>query len=355
MDLGDPERDSLRDPERDSLRDPVRDHGGDLAAAEALFGTPAEPWLDLSTGINPWPWPWPAPLPMVSEAAWRRLPDTSASRLKAAAARRWGCPVAAVAAAPGSQALIQVLPRLRRPGRVAVVSPTYAEHARCWARLGHDVVARPDIGAIADWAEVVVVVNPNNPDGRVARPEDLLSLAQALAGRGGWLVVDEAFADLAPRASVAFAAGRPGLVVLRSFGKFHGLAGLRLGFALSEPAVAAAIEDELGPWAVPGPALEIGAAALADTGWDDATRARLEGAAAGLDRILARHGLEVLGGTALFRLVRHPDAGSIHAALGRSGILVRAFAAWPDRLRFGLPCDETAIARLERALSAPRG
>lgn len=330
---------------------PVADHGGSLALAERRFGRPALPWIDLSTGINPWHYPLP-PLP---PECWTRLPDRDAfDALLAAAAACYGVPDARfLVAGPGSQSLIQCLPRLLPRGRVAVVGPTYAEHARCWRLAGHDVsevAGLPDAGAAPEH-DVVVVVNPNNPDGRRVDPGLLRRLAAAMASTGGLLVVDEAFADVDPAISMAPDAGMPGLCVLRSFGKFYGLAGLRLGFALGPPELAGRIEDDLGPWAVPGPALSIGRAALEDRAWAEGMRADLGRAAARLDGLLAARGLEVVGGTSLYRLVRDRRAGKLYEAMARRGILARPFDARPDWLRFGLPPGEEAEARLAEALA----
>ncbi len=332
-------------------------HGGDLAWAVARFGPSNTGWLDLSTGINPQPYPVP-PLPAERWAeAWTRLPGTAAvDALRAAAARCYGVrALGAIVAAPGTQALIQLLPRLRPAGRVAVLGPTYAEHAHAWAAAGHAVTEVAASGGepwgdLGDTADVVVVTNPNNPDGHAVAPVRLIEAAAALAARGGWLVVDEAFADTAPVLSVAAAAGRPGLVVLRSFGKFFGLAGVRLGFALTGPGLAARTAAGLGPWAVSGPAIAVGTAALADRAWIAATRTALNAAAARLDRLLAAHGLGVAGGTSLFRLVEDPAAPEVFERLGRAGILVRHFPGRPDRLRFGLPGSEADWRRLEAAL-----
>lgn len=323
-------------------------HGGELGLLAARFPDAPRPWIDLSTGINPWPYPVPA----LPDAAWQRLPGhAETQRLLAAAAACYGAPGPDhVAAAPGSQALIQLLPRLRPAGRVAVLGPTYGEHEACWRAAGHAVErlagAAPD-GEASGW-DVVVTVNPNNPDGRRLDPAGLERLRAALAARGGWLVVDEAFADVAPDIAMAGAAGRPGLIVLRSFGKFFGLAGLRLGFALAAPALRARIEAALGPWAVSGPAIAIATAALADEAWIAATRQRLAAAAARLDGVLAGAGLELLGGTALFRLARGGD--ELFDRLGRAGILARHFPDHPGLLRLGLPPDEAAFGRLQAAL-----
>lgn len=324
-------------------------HGGDLDTARRTWPQAPLPWIDLSTGINPWPWP----VGPLEPESWTRLPGTAAlAALRHAAARRYGVPDAGrVAAAPGTQALIQLLPRLRPPSRVAVQSPTYNEHAHCWAAAGHEVTAVPGIDALPDGTDVCVVVNPNNPDGRQHPPSRLLELAAALARRGGWLVVDEAFADTCPDASVAPAAGVPGLVVLRSFGKFYGLAGLRLGFVLADTALLAAVEAALGPWSVSGPALEIGRRALEDDAWTAATRLRLEAAAASLDAdLLAAAGLEIVGGTPLFRLARTPAAATLCGALAAAGLWVRRFPDRPDLLRFGLPPDDAARDRLRQVV-----
>lgn len=279
------------------------------------------------------------------------MPDSGANQaLLDAASRRWAVPAAArVVAGTGSQALIQALPRITKPTRAAILAPTYGEHARAWTAAGHDV---REIAGLDDMGEarVVVAVNPNNPDGRVIEPGRLLDLAGRLAGQGGMLVVDEAFCDERPDLSLAAKTG-PGLVVLRSFGKFFGLAGLRLGFAVAEEGLAARLTDYLGPWPVSGPALAVGAAALADHDWTRATIARLHDAAGRLDTILKGAGLEVLGGTSLFRLARHDRAGEVYERLGRAGILVRAFAFRPDILRFGLPGGREEEARLEQALA----
>ena len=322
-------------------------HGGDLAAAEARWGRPTEGWLDLSTGINPMPYPVPA----IDPAAWHRLPQHDRLRRLLDTARScYGAPAdAPIVAAPGTQILIQLLPRLHPDARVAILGPTYGEHAACWAAEGAAVAT---VGALEEAvaADVVVLVNPNNPDGRIIESNRLLALADDLAARGGLLVVDEAFAEVTPGASIAAEAGRPGLLILRSFGKFFGLAGIRLGFALGAAAEIDRLARLLGPWSVPGPAIEIGITALSDRGWQDETRARLLAAAKRLTGLLTAHGFADRGGTDLFRLVEHPEAARLWDRLGRAGILVRPFPDRPALLRFGLPGDEAGFSRLAAAL-----
>ncbi|HIJ64102.1 MAG TPA: threonine-phosphate decarboxylase [Rhodospirillaceae bacterium] len=324
-------------------------HGGDLGAAEARFGRPAAGWLDLSTGVNPFAYP----LPPLDPALWEKLPDRALElALRGVAADAYGAASAEqLATAPGSQALIQLLPRLRPFSTVAVVGPTYGEHAACWSNAGHQVQPCEALENAAA-ADVVVVGNPNNPDGRCHDSRQLLDLADSLAERGGLLVVDEAFADCQPELSLAGQV-RPGLLVLRSFGKFFGLAGLRLGFAIGDPTLIRLLRSAIGPWAVGGPALAIGRLALADTAWIAETRRRLDAEAAALDRLLTGFGLSVIGGTPLFRLVNASRAWALYEHLGQRGILVRPFAVAPRWLRFGLPPEDIlARQRLRDALAA---
>jgi cobalamin biosynthetic protein CobC len=328
-----------------SVPDPV-EHGGDVAAARALFPDAPEPFLDLSTGINPRPYPMPALPPEI----FTRLPDPAAlARLAAVAATAYGAPSAThVVAASGTQILLPLVAALRPRGRAAVLTPTYGEHARIAALVGHTVDEVTDFDRLAD-ADLAIVTNPNNPDGRLVAKNDLIALADRL--RGGLLVIDEAFMDVGPSGASLAEVPRDNIVVLRSFGKFYGLAGIRLGFALGAPDIVARLRATLGPWAVSGPAIAVGAAALADTAWRDATRGVLSEAARRLDAMLSPAGLEVVGGTSLFRLARAPAAHALAARLARQGILVRSFARQPTWLRFGLPADETAWQRLRAALT----
>jgi len=312
-------------------------HGGDVGAIRRRYPQAPEPWIDLSTGINPVPYP----VPDLGPAIWNCLPtqDQERALIEAAAARYGVRDPATIAAAPGTQALIQLLPRLVPTSRVAVLGPTYAEHAHCWAAHGHDVAVVPELVP----ADVTIVVNPDNPTGRLLSP-------QALRAIRGLLIVDEAFIDVL-EAGASLASDLPAnTIVLRSFGKTYGLAGVRLGFAIAEPPVAERIRRELGPWAVSGPALEIGRQALGDTEWLQTATTRLATDRQRLDDLLLAAGCEILGGTPLFRLARHADATGVAAALAGQGIHVRQFAHEPQWLRFGLPADAAAFARLTAAL-----
>jgi cobalamin biosynthetic protein CobC len=235
------------------------EHGGRLLRAVAQYAIARERWLDLSSGIAPWPYA----VPSIPQEAWARLPETEDGLEQAARTYYHADPLLAVA---GSQAAIQALPQLRAPGRVGVLTPCYAEHPHAWQRAGHTLVELADdqVDDALDSLDVLVLVNPNNPTGRLIPRERLLAWHARLAERGGWLVVDEAFIDNTPKLSLCGHADRPGLIVLRSFGKFFGLAGVRLGFVMAQPALLQALAELLGPWTVSGPTRVLGKVCLAD-------------------------------------------------------------------------------------------
>jgi len=318
------------------------EHGGRLREAARRFGIPLADWVDLSTGINPWPYP----VPPLAPAVWQRLPETD-DGLEAAAAGYYGSPLLLPVA--GSQAAIQALPACFPPGRVVTLAPTYAEHPHAWR--GHAVRALPAaaIDAAVDDADTLLLVQPNNPDGQHFGRHRLLAWHARLSARGGRLIVDEAFLDAEPEDSLVPLASQPGLIVLRSVGKFFGLAGARVGFAFAEAAVLDALAERLGPWAVSAPARAVTAAALSDGAWQASARRQLVEASARLSGLLARHGLAGGSGTALFQWRPRPDAAAIHARLAGQGILTRLFDA-PAGLRFGLPGAESEWTRLDAAL-----
>ncbi|MBA5640276.1 threonine-phosphate decarboxylase [Duganella sp. LX20W] len=319
------------------------EHGGNLRDAAQRFGR--HDWLDLSTGINPHHYP----APTVAAHAWHRLPEADPA-LAAAAAAYYGAPLMLPVA--GTQAAIQALPRLRAPSRVVVAAPSYAEHAHHWSGHGH-TLRQVDYAALdgaVDDCDVLVVCNPNNPTGATVAPQQLLRWADALAARGGWLVVDEAFGDTATSASICAQTGRPGLIVLRSVGKFFGLAGIRLGFVAAQPALLEQLADLLGPWTISGPAQQVALAALNDQPWQDAMRARLCAEGARLQQLLAGHGIHA-SGSALFQWWPEPDAERFWQHMAERGIWVRLFRHAARGIRLGLPPDEAGWRRLDHALS----
>ena len=409
-----------------AIDDRLAGHGGRLCVARALHPQAPQPWIDLSTGINPKPYP----APRASSSSRARLPEPQELRaLEEVAARAFGVAEQdCVVAVGGSEAALRLMPYVLQVDRAAIVGPTYSSHEDAWRKAGScvDVVERthgllipssphpnppplrrggsqlidiplnsqprpfpceagegqdggagfnhphPRCAWMHEWRErrdaqerpplrqgagrqVITVVNPNNPDGAVLHRDRLLALHDQLAQHDGYLVVDEAFADAAPACSVASLAGSkryPRLLVLRSFGKFYGLAGLRLGFVIAAPGIAQRFRSLLGDWPVTADAIAAGCAAYADAAWGERTRARLQSAAHSLDALLVRSGFTLVGGTSLFRLARSNTAGRCFERLLDAGILVRPFDHDATLLRFGLPYGAPAWQRLTRALGA---
>jgi cobalamin biosynthetic protein CobC len=357
-------------------------HGGGITAAAAAFGGSLEDWLDLSTGINPCP----VALPDIPARAWYRLPDRHLiDEARRAARDHYRSSEILPLPVPGTQSVIQLLPRLVEAGRlvgftddrvavrdnrvavtderiavtderiavtdnrVAVVSPTYGEYARAFASAGFSVDPVDDIAAIGARHRLAVVVNPNNPDGLIWPAETLIALHDRMKAAGGFLVVDEAFGDTDPALSLASRAPQlSNLIIFRSFGKFFGLAGLRLGFVIARSDILTRFEDWLGPWAVSGPALSLAGSLLRSD--VSPIRGRINERCAGLHAVLTGAGLQISGGTALFTLIVDARAGDIYIHLCRHHILVRKFDYAPEWLRFGLPPDPAADRRLGEAL-----
>lgn len=323
------------------------EHGGRLREAAAQYDIPLAGWLDLSTGINPEPWP----VPPIPANCWQRLPE-SGDGLEAAAATYYGnanlLPVA------GSQAAIQVLPTLMQTAVVACISPIYSEHPQAWQRAGHRLRFLQNAmlpRALAAATPYVLLCNPNNPTAD-RHPHDIaLDAAHQLKKRGGWLIVDEAFMDPTPEHSLTPLAGTaeaPNLIVLRSIGKFFGLAGARVGFVFAAADLRERMQEAMGPWTISGPAREVARLALLDITWQNAARNRLLAAGERLHQLLSPLG-EVKS-TALFATLTSHQASELHEALARQGILTRRFDQQP-LLRFGLPGNEGEWQRLATALA----
>lgn len=320
----------------------MRDHGGNIDSAMARFGGAPSDWIDLSTGINRQPYP----LPDIPLSLWQALPTRAAIDGLCNVARAAYGASGALLPVAGAQAAIQLIPRVLPQGDARVLGPTYNEHAASLRAAGWTVAEVTDSQAL-HGADLAVIVNPNNPDGRRFTPDEILKIA----GGCRWLIVDESFADPCPELSVADHTHRDGLIVLRSFGKFYGLAGLRLGFVLASEETIAPLRDLSGPWPVSGPAIAVGQRALADAEWQTATTRRLTGEVTRMDQIAATAGWTQAGGAELFRLYRTPDATAARDRLARAHIWSRIFPWSPNLIRLGLPGDEAEWHRLTAALA----
>ena len=324
----------------------TREHGGDLDRVISRFGGQRADWLDLSTGINPHAFP----LPQIENSLWAYLPDKCLQQdVEAAAAAAYHTTRPCLALA-GAQQAIQLYPalfaRYITGCKARLLHPSYNEHERQLIRHNWQVERVCSTDQLAG-ADLAVVVNPNNPDGRHSRPEKLLSLAE----RVGVLVIDESFCDPLPHLSVCphLTAQHDNILVLRSFGKFYGLAGLRLGFAVGAQPHLDDLAEMMGSWAVSGPALAVGWSALTDRIWTRQMTTQLATESVQLDQLAIEAGWQIVGGTSLYRLYELDDAAASQDHLARHQIWVRAFSYNANWLRLGLP-PQTGWARLEQAL-----
>ncbi len=322
------------------------EHGGKLNSAAQYYGIPLNEWLDLSTGINPNGWPIPTDLPA---ERWSQLPQDD-DGLLAAAQSYYICD--SLLAVAGSQAAIQTLPKLRTQSRVGVLSPAYAEHAHAWRQAEHQVIIvdTDTIQSTLATLDVLIIINPNNPTGQHFSPSQLLEWHLLLVKRGGWLIVDEAFMDVTPEFSLSSMCPKQGLIVLRSIGKFFGLAGLRTGFVLAEDSLLKKLAEQLGPWPIAAMSRYLTERALLDTQWQIQSRVNLLKQGEQLFKLLQQAGLSPQGSSSLFKWVQISSAQAIHNRLAQMGILTRLFSQ-PASLRFGLPKTIQDWQRLESALA----
>ncbi len=331
----------------DFWRKLLLEHGGKLHRAAFQYNIPLENWLDLSTGINPNGWPVPA-IPAIT---WTRLPEDEDNLTDAARSYYGADDILPVA---GSQAAIQTLPLLRNKSNVAILAPAYAEHAHAWQSAGHNLTALLFDNVMTavekNDFDVLLLVNPNNPTGQRFDPDMLLALYKKLSRRGGWLIIDEAFVDSTPDISLAPFSPQPGLIILRSLGKFFGLAGARVGFLLAENRLLETAKERLGPWTISGPSRFVATKALLDQSWQEEMRHKLKNDSQRLRKLLTKHNLKPSGGTTLFQWLCSDHATLIHKKLAKQGILTRLFQT-PHSIRFGLPGREESWQRLDSALS----
>ena len=335
-----------------TLVDDFARHGGRIDLARAAFPQVVR-WTDLSTGIAPWPYP----VAQVADAV-QRLPDPAdLTALEISAAAFFGVEAARVVAVPGSDLALRLLGKILgsspSPQRPAIVRPGYSGHESMWGAQAVTACAADAVVAMAQTHDVLVLARPNNPDAVVADRTQLRVAASLLAARGGHLIIDEAFADADAQDSLA-GCDWPGLIVLRSFGKFFGLAGLRLGFVIAPGEIADKLRALIGDWPISGPALATGLAAYRDGAWQQAQRARLVIASQRLADLMTGHGIDIVGRTAFFVLIRADRRDGLFVHLAKAGVLTRPFAYAPGWLRIGLPCDESDWNRLGDAVAAWR-
>lgn len=322
-------------------------HGGGLDVAVEKYGGEKSDWLDLSTGINPNPYPVYGVDPM----AWHRLPDTNAMAILTNAARNYYKidDNIELCAANGTQAIIDVLPIVFACKRVGIVSPTYNEHAYVWKKSGSKVIEIMRGEPLPNDLDALVVVNPNNPDGSIFEKSELFEFSKNLKKSNGIMIVDEAFCDTMPENSIVHDLPE-NVIVLKSFGKFFGLAGLRLGFAIASPMLLKNVKTHIGIWSVSGPALQIGARAFSDSNWINYAITTLKVLSKKQADLLQGAGLKIEGVNPLFIYVSHEKATHIHDLLAERQILIRPFLYDNAKLRIGICANNKQMEWLEATL-----
>ncbi len=335
---------------------PMPDHGGDIIWAANTFGIPHENWLDLSTGISPWSWP----CENMPIEPFRTLPPND-DQLRETARKYYACDVEHILPVPGAQFLISMIPFWVKKGRVALPSIGYREHLNAWIKAGHDTVFYRDPHEIFSMIEkgdlnYIVIINPNNPTSEKMSPDTVLAIQSQLRqkhGQNRLLVLDEAFSDSFPELALPNTERDSNTLVLRSFGKFFGLAGVRLGFFIANPKWLSKFRDVHGPWLVSHPALWLASRALADTPWINQQRRRIKAQSEALRGFLLEHYDDaMIRSSDLFQTV-FASADELYRdflAFAQQGILLR-YQSYGDHsawLRFGLP-GETMPLFTEKA------
>jgi L-threonine-O-3-phosphate decarboxylase len=325
------------------------EHGGGLIAAARKYKRPLHEWLDLSTGINPIPYV----VPEIPAEIWRRLPQDNDELLEAASAY-FG--TAALLAVSGSQAAIQLIPHLFERSRVGLMLPSYNEHKHAWIQAGHEIVEIQSNSSISAQCsqlqlDVLLLCNPNNPTGDLIDLQTIEECLSIMKKKQGTVLVDEAFMDSTPEKSVLplLEQYQDNLIVLRSLGKFFGLAGARVGFVAASTQILSALTEKLGPWTISGPSRFVACHALRNTQWQESNRHFLKTTAKKLLDELASAKLPADGYTDYFAWVKHRNARQLHEMLCQAGIFTRYFAE-PASIRFGLPATATESLRLRAEL-----
>ncbi len=315
-------------------------HGGQLNHVKQQFPDVHQDWLDLSTGISPFAYP----IPEIPKFVWQSLPQVSESLLQKAK-HYYQC--SDILAAHGSQSIIQILPKLwlkrfGTPTSVFLPKVGYKEHQKAWSENQFPIELYDNELDSTEFSapSIVVCINPNNPTGFLHSRQHLLRLLSQLQHNSGWLIVDEAFMDVIEEdASLMKHANHSNLFVLRSMGKFFGLAGIRVGFVSSCEKNLNDLSQLLGPWSVNGPALFVAEQALQNRQWQQEQQQRLKQSAQSLESWLKTKFRLPVTGTSLFKTLHLENATQLWTSLCHKGIYVR-LCDEKNALRFGIPTLE---------------
>ena len=258
-------------------------HGGDVWQAGEALGISASELLDFSANINPRGLPPRARERLAHDASDAGLlscyPDPSAIRLRIALGEQLGVPANAIVVGPGAESLLGPILRCLQARDLLVPIPAFGEYRRVCEQnqtefvpfpLNREELFQTPVELLCRRIEsespgAILLNNPHNPSGAMLGPEDIRSVADTAISTLATLVLDEAFIDYAPHASlVREAAAQPALIVVRSLTKFYGCPALRVGYAVAHPDTIRLTQAYLPTWPVTQLALDTLAEAVAD-------------------------------------------------------------------------------------------
>jgi len=316
-------------------------HGGDIDLAIKKYGGKREDWVDLSTGINGTSYPWQESI----NVELRNLPSNKIlMNLEKAAARAYKIAESAdTAAVSGAQQIINLLPIcLKSCNSVTILGPTYSEYEKAFKSSGIKTQTVSEVSKLSS-SDIAIIVNPNNPTGKVIADEMLEDLSKKVR----ILIIDESFKMFSTRRTLNFS----NIIQINSLGKFFGLAGIRLGFVSGPSDFIKAVKEMLGPWPVSSLAAEIGIVALNDRVWISEMEKLLVTESNALHEACNSRNWELVGRTSLFHTYATSSCLEVEKQFAAHGIWVRTFDYSETWVRLGIPTSENQWERVKQALN----
>ena len=307
----------------------IREHGGDIDNAIKKYGGNKDDWIDLSTGINPNHYPYK----LINIRELQNLPYKNDIDNLNKLAKKYFQTTACVRAVSGAQGGINILPFLLPNKTVSILSPTYNEYQNVFSNSLKKIINVKNLSELKK-SQIAIICNPNNPDGKLYSNDNLLKISKSVE----YLIIDESFIDQYPRKSLSHKLDdQTNILILRSFGKFFGLAGIRLGFLISNKEIDKKIQFLIGNWPISNVAINVASKALIDHVWIMNTISFLKEGSYFLDCLASEINWKVVGGTNLYRLYETPNAHDAQNKLANFKIWSRRFSYSKKWIRLGIP------------------
>ena len=318
------------------------EHGGNLDKAISFYGGKESEWIDLSTGINPNSYP----IPKLSISDWRSLPTKTEIKDLESIIKSKQKISSEIIMVPGAQMAINFLPFLLKGEgtEVRILTPTYNEYNYCFTNTGFKVNSCQKFNQLFN-SDIAIIVNPNNPDGKIYEINELFELSKSVK----ILIVDESFIDSVECDSIVNQLNEDvsNIIVIRSFGKFFGLAGLRLGYVFSGKEIIRKFKRFFGPWQISKMSVKIATIAFSDDVWIKKTKNNLNEKANAIDNLMKKINWKITGGTNLFRLYSTSNSDLAQKLLAEKFIWSRKFSYSKKWIRLGIP-NERDFKKLKK-------